>query len=163
MLCTVNIWVIVKHSQLFCFVCEFIKIPREFPEQTCPPQTSSNRKVVKSWCLNYVYAICVCLIVQSFAYWAVFIFPGVKPAGVITKLRERSVDNIPQSGFVLRHQITVVFKFCFRQETLEESSSFPCRIGFHTSIIHFQKLSHWGKLTFIGFSQALKQMSKSLL
>lgn len=48
----------------------------------------------------------VCLIVHSFAYRADFIFAGVMPAGAITEPREQSVDRIPQSAFVLRHQIT---------------------------------------------------------
>lgn len=48
----------------------------------------------------------VCRIGHSFAYQAVFVFAGVMPAGAITEQREQSVDRIPQSAFVLRHQIT---------------------------------------------------------
>lgn len=50
--------------------------------------------------------MCVCRIGHSFAYQAVFEFAGVMPAGANTEQREQSVDRIPQSAFVLRHQIT---------------------------------------------------------
>lgn len=150
----VNIRSMVKLSQLFCFVCEFIQILREFPEQMCPAKRAdiclSHSKIFKNEVKIHrdlqQQKTCKILILRQDLFHAClsdsaqFCLPSRfyicwgHASWCYHRAERAKCGSHSSICFCFEtSNYGMVCKLCLRQETVEGCSSNPHRIRFHLS------------------------------